>query len=229
MKLALKSGCTNSSSIKPTDIFEILLCRVPELRMDFQRRNSVFSFPLFFFFFPPFPLLFLASFITAVFSMFLLCRAGWFLCSPLPFHITPNGPLRTSRCSLALFMALTSPLKVNSSPQQGRGSFTAKPAAFYKNRKTAAAFIGENEAFSPCSNLHLVKEVQNEGFFLGGKHKGWVWSDRAEFCLSASSWCETKPETLSRCFCYHSRLARVEYRRRIRFFFTKTPFLMLVN
>lgn len=168
MKLALKRGCISSPSIKSIDTFKILLCRVPERKTDFQRRNSVFPFPLFLFF-PPFPLLFLSSFIPAVFSMCLLCRAGSFLCSPLPFHITLNGPLRTSRCSLALFTALTSPLKVNSSLQQGRGSFTAKPAAFYKNRKTAAAFIGENEAFSRCSSVRLITgKFKNEGFFWGG-------------------------------------------------------------
>lgn len=144
LKLALKSGCISSSLT--IDTFETLLCQVSECTTDFQRRNSVISFPPPFF---PFPLVFLDSLITVMFSMCLPCRARSFLCFPLPFHIILNGPLRTSPVPVLLFMALTSPLKVNSPLLQSFDSFTANlPAAFYKNRKTAATFIGENEGFS---------------------------------------------------------------------------------
>lgn len=67
-------------------------------------------------------------------------------------------------------MALTSPLKVKGSLQHSPGSFTADlPAAFYKNRKTAAAFIGENEGFSPLLslNVQLVTGKFKMSFFGG--------------------------------------------------------------
>lgn len=111
-------------------------------------KEEILLFPFLLLFFP-FPLVFLDSLITVMFSMCLPCRARSFLCFPLPFHIILNGPLRTSPVPVLLFMALTSPLKVNSPLLQSFDSFTANlPAAFYKNRKTAATFIGENEGFS---------------------------------------------------------------------------------
>lgn len=126
MTLELRTGCTRGPLT--TDTFEILLCWASEHTSDFQRRNSVISFPPF-----------------SLFPAIPHCRdvqhAG-FSVSRFLFTSFSTGQLRVPRCYLWLWhhpSRWTAEL---------RPFYSKSAAAFYKNRKPAAAFIGEDEGFS---------------------------------------------------------------------------------